>query len=236
MNHVRTIIDDPMPTVPAKTDGDDLSYAIKSRRDVQYPASLAQQRFWVLDKLEPGNSALNVAVRWRIEGDLPAELIERAFAQIIERHETLRTFFVEVDGEPVQVVQPKVPFCVPSIDLTVPPEAEAFPECDRIARLEATTPFNLAIAPLIRVTHVRVRPDIAIVLLTAHHTVCDGWSIGLLAREMGVICAALKAGRRPDLPAVSITYGDYAVWQREVLSEDGIAPELAYWSARPRRP
>jgi amino acid adenylation domain-containing protein len=206
------------------------STLIETRRAVQYPASLAQQRFWVLEKLEPRNPGLNVAVRWRIEGDLPAELIEKAFVQILERHETLRTSFIEIAGEPFQVVQPNVSLRVPSIDLTVRPEAEASAECDRIARAEATTPFNLAIAPLIRVTCIRVRPDIAFVLVTTHHTVCDGWSIGLLAREMGAICAALQAGRRPDLPELPITYGSYAAWQREVVFGDGLAPEIEHWS------
>ena len=140
--------------------------AAKTPPNIQYPASLAQQRFWVLDKLEPHNPALNVAVRWRIEGDLSTELIEKAFAQIIARHEPLRTSFVEIDGEPFQVVRPEVSLRVPSIDLTVLPEAEAFAECDRIARIEAATPFSLAAAPLIRITHVQVRPDIAIVLVT----------------------------------------------------------------------
>ena len=203
---------------------------IETRRAVQYPASLAQQRFWVLDKLEPHNPALNVAVRWRIEGDLPAELIEKAFVQILERHETLRTSFIEIDGEPFQVVQPNVSLRVPSIDLTARPEAEASAECDRIARAEATTPFNLAIAPLIRVTCVRVRPDIAVVLVTAHHTICDGWSIGLLAHEMGAICAALQAGRRPDLPDLPISYATYAIQQREAVFGDGLTPEIEYWS------
>ena len=83
---------------------------------------------------------------------------------------------------------------------------------------------------MIRVTHVRVRPDVAIVLVTAHHAVCDGWSIGLLAREMGAICAALQAGRRLDLPDLPIAYGDYAAWQRQVIAGDGLAPEIAYWS------
>ena len=99
-------------------------------------------------------------------------------------------------------MQPEISLRVPSIDLTALPEAEAFAECDRIARIEAATPFNLAVAPLIRVTHVRVRADIAIVLVTTHHAVCDGWSIGLLAREMGAICAALQAGPSPG-PAAS---------------------------------
>ena len=103
----------------AKAEESDVSTSVKTRRNVQYPASLAQQRFWVLDKLEPRNPALNVAVRWRIEGDLPAQLIEKAFAQIVERHETLRTSFIEIDGEPFQVVQPEVLLRVPSIDLTV---------------------------------------------------------------------------------------------------------------------
>ena len=217
--------------VPDVAEEPDISTVAETRRAVHYPASLAQQRFWVLDKLEPRNPALNVAVRWRIEGDLPAELIERAFVQIVERQETLRTSFIEIDGEPFQVVRPKVWLRVPSIDLTARPEAEAFAECDRIARTEATTPFDLALAPLIRVTYVRVRADVAIVLVTTHHTVCDGWSIGLLAREMGSICAALQVGRQPDLPHLPITYGNYAAWQRDVVLGDGLAPEIAYWSS-----
>lgn len=216
--------------VTAKAEEPDVSTLVKMRRNVQYPASLAQHRFWALDKLEPRNPALNVAVRWRIEGELPAHLIEKAFAQIVERHETLRTSFIDIDGEPFQIVQPEISLRVPSIDLTTWPEAEAFAECDRIARIEATTPFNLAFAHLIRVTHVRVRPDIAILLVTAHHAVCDGWSIGLLTREMGAVCAALRAGRRPDLPQLPITYGDYAVWQREVVAGGGLATDMVYWS------
>jgi amino acid adenylation domain-containing protein len=203
---------------------------VEARRAVRYPTSLSQRRFWILDKLEPGSPALNVAVRWRIEGSLPIELIEKAVALIVDRHETLRTWFIESDGEPFQVAEPEVSLRVHSIDLSARPEADALAECDRIARVEATKPFNLAIAPLIRVTHVRMRPDLAIVLVTAHHAVCDGWSIGLLAREMGAICAALQAGRHPDVPALQITYGDYAAWQREVVLEDGLAPEIAYWS------
>ena len=228
MSHAHSFIDDPLAAIGAK--GSDAPTVVKTRRNVQYPASLGQHRFWVLDKLQPRNSALNVAVRWRIEGDLSAHLIEKAFAQIIERHETLRTSFIDIDGEPFQVVQPEISLRVPSIDLTTWPEAEAFAECDRIARIEATTPFNLAFAHLIRVTHVRVRPDTAILLVTAHHAVCDGWSIGLLARELGAICAALQAGRRPDLPKLPITYGDYAAWQREVIAGGGLAPDMAYWS------
>ena len=124
VSHAQTIVR-PDGGVSANTEGSDVQSAVKTRRDVQYPASLAQQRFWLLDKLEPRNPALNIAVRWRIEGDLPAELIEKAFVQIVERHEPLRTSFVDIDGEPFQVVQPEVSLRVPSIDLTVRSEAEA---------------------------------------------------------------------------------------------------------------
>src|SRR6202044_4036525 len=94
--------------VPDVAEEPDISTVAETRHAVQYPASLAQQRFWVLDKLEPRNPALNVAVRWRIEGDLSADTIEKAFSRIVERHETLRTWFTEIEGEPFQVVQPEV--------------------------------------------------------------------------------------------------------------------------------
>ena len=102
--------------------------------DTQYPASLGQQHFWVLDRLDPGNPSLNVAVRWRLEGELSVAHIEKAFELIIARHETLRTSFVEADGEPIQIVQPFVVLRIPSIDLTAMPEGAAAAECDRIAQ------------------------------------------------------------------------------------------------------
>src|SRR5271163_700741 len=207
------------------------TFALSSpERDTQYPASLGQQRFWVLDRLDPGNPSLNVAVRWRLEGELSVAHIDKAFEHILARHETLRTSFVEADGEPIQVVQPIAPLRIPSIDLTAMPEADAAAECDRIAQTEAQTPFNLAIAPLIRVTHVRVRNDAAVLLVTTHHTVCDGWSIGLLAREMGEICAALQSGRAPLLPELPVTYGEYSCWQRQFIAEGGLAEAVEFWS------
>jgi Condensation domain/AMP-binding enzyme len=198
--------------------------------EVQYPASLGQQRFWVLDRLDPGNPSLNVAVRWQLEGELSASLIEKAFQLILARHEALRTFFVEADGEPIQVVQPSAPLHVPSIDLTALPEADALADCDRIAQTEARTPFNLSIAPLIRVMHVRVRSDVAILLVTTHHAVCDGWSIGILAEEMGEICAALQSGRTPMVPELPVTYGEYSCWQRQFIADGRLADDIEFWS------
>jgi amino acid adenylation domain-containing protein len=195
----------------------------------QYPASLGQHRFWVLDRLDPGNPALNIAVRWRLEGAVSAAQIEEAFNVIIQRHEALRTCLVEVNGEPIQVVHATVAFRVASIDLSVLNERDAYAECDSIARTEAQAPFNLAAAPLIRATHVRIDENVAILLVTTHHAVCDGWSIGLLAREMGEICRAMRANQAPRLPELPVSYGEFACWQREFIAAGG-GEDVAFWS------
>lgn len=196
----------------------------------QFAASFAQQRFWVLDGIDPGSAALNIAVRWRLEGELAASAIEAAFATILARHASLRTSLIDADGEPIQLVQPYASLRVASIDLTVLSEAEAWAECETMAAVEARTPFNLAMAPLLRVTHVQICSQVAILLVTCHHTVCDGWSIGILAREVCEICAAHQVGRRPVLAELPISYGAYAARQRAWVEEGGLARDLAFWS------
>ena len=143
---------------------------------------------------------------------------KRPWRLILRRHQTLRTFFAIADGEPHQIVEPNVSFRVPVVDLTTLGEAEAFAEADRVASLEAQRTFDITSSPLIRVTLVRVRPAVSMVLVTAHHAVCDGWSVGILAHEMGEICAALSARRAPVLPALDVTYADYAASEREWLA------------------
>lgn len=199
-------------------------------QDGLYPASLAQQRFWVLDRLQPGNPALNVAVRWRLEGDLPVAVIQSAFDLLAARHEPLRTCFVESEGEPSQVVKPDARVRIASIDLTALPEPDALAECDRIARAEAITSFDLKAAPLVRVTHVRVRHDLALMLVTTHHTVCDGWSIGILAKEMGEACDALQSGRQPRFPDLAMSYGEFSLWQRKFVRGGSLSGDVEYWS------
>ncbi|MGP6156224.1 MAG: non-ribosomal peptide synthetase [Vulcanimicrobiaceae bacterium] len=188
-----------------------------------FPCSQAQRRFWFEEQLHPGNPALNVAVRWRLEGDVVQSELEEAWRQILARHLPLRTFFEMRDGQPVQVVDPSVALRIPVIDLTGLPEKEAAAEAERIAQIEARTPFDLSVPPLIRATRLKVRDRATMLLVTAHHTVCDGWSIGLLAREMGEICAARHFGRSANLPELPVRYGDYAIWQREWLSK--VPPE-----------
>jgi amino acid adenylation domain-containing protein len=193
--------------------------------NLRLPCSPAQQRFWLLEQLDPGNSALNVAVRWRLEGEVLLPALEHAWRTIIARHQTLRTWFDGSSGEPVQCVEPKVEFWIPVVDLTSLAEEAATAEVERMARLEARASFSLTAAPLIRVTCLRLRPSTSILLVTVHHLVCDAWSIGCLAQEMGEICAAQHDGRAPDLPNLTTNYGDYALWQREQL----LTGEDAFW-------
>lgn len=195
-----------------------------------FPCSVAQERFWLLDRLEPGNPSYSVAVRWRLEGPVSTQLLQRAWLHIIERHEVMRTIFPEVDGKPVQRVLPRIAFKLAEIDLSHLPESERQPECDRIGGIEARAPFDLAAGPLIRVSLVRLSSDAAIVLVTTHQVVSDGWSIGVMAREMGQIYAALAAGGKADLPELPIQYGDYALWQLEWLRTRGTQAETTYWT------
>ena len=194
--------------------------------------SSAQERFWILEKLSPGNAALNVAVRWRIDGRLVAELAEQAFQALIRRHETLRTAIVETATGLIQRVVPEVPFRLAVVDLLALPEHERESMALSLGAREAATPFTLAEAPLLRATLLRLSETRSIMLVTAHHVVCDGWSIGILARDFGETYAALRAGRAATLPELPIQYADYTLWRAETDSAEQQVIGLQYWSHR----
>jgi non-ribosomal peptide synthetase component F/thioesterase domain-containing protein/acyl carrier protein len=195
-----------------------------------FPCSVAQERFWLLDRLEPGNPSYNVAVRWRLDGRISTELLENAWREIVMRHEVLRTRFLEIDGKPVQRVAAHGAFKLVEIDLSSLPEAARSEEGDRIGLIEARAPFDLGSGPLIRVVLLRHSTTSAIILVTTHQIVSDGWSIGVMAREMGAIYQALASGAPPSLEPLAIQYGDYAQWQLEWMRQRGIETETAYWS------
>jgi non-ribosomal peptide synthetase component F/thioesterase domain-containing protein/aryl carrier-like protein len=195
-----------------------------------FPCSVAQERFWLLDRLDPGNAAYNVAVRWRLEGRIATDLLEHAWLAIIDRHEILRSQFFEVDGAPVQRIMPTSPFRLAEIDLSTLPPDQQLIEADRIGVIEARAPFDLGSGPMIRVTLLRFSPSLAVILVTTHQIVSDGWSIGVMAREMGTIYAALRSGSPIPLEPLPIQYADYSLWQLEWLRVRGIAAETEYWT------
>ena len=196
---------------------------------LRFPSSIAQERFWVIDRLEPGSPALNIAVRWQLDGRVSSDLVERAFEAIIARHEILRTSFEEIDGDLVQVVAPSVAFRVASVDLTALQDDQALQEAERIGRIEARGQFDLPLAPLLRVTLVRIAEQRTLLLLTIHHMVCDGWSIGVLAREFGLQYDAARMGRPAGLADLAIQYGDYARWHRERIRGGEFEGDTDYW-------
>jgi amino acid adenylation domain-containing protein len=176
----------------------------------RHPCSPGQQRLWLLDRIAPGNPALNIAVRWRLQGRVSGADLNRAFALVLARHPSLRTFITQQDSDPVQVIEPSLSFHIPEIDLTGLTVVEAQADAGRIGQLEARASFDLSAAPLIRATHLRLRGNVSIVLLTVHRIVCDRRSVALLAREIGAICAALHRNAAPALPALPPGYSVYA--------------------------
>jgi thioesterase domain-containing protein/acyl carrier protein len=195
----------------------------------EFPCTQTQLRCWVLDQLQPGNPALNVAVRWEIRGSFKASTIEAAFRKIIQRHEILRTRFVERQGNPYQQVLDSVEFKLSVIDLRNMPADQREERILSIGEQTASAPFDLARGGLFRVTLLMVENNRAFLLITAHQTCFDGWSIRVLGRELGEIASAIEAGRAPVLPDLPLQYGDFALWQQEYLSSYGFEAERSFW-------
>ena len=195
----------------------------------EFPCTQTQLRCWVLDQLQPGNPALNVAVRWEIRRTFKASTIEAAFRRIIQRHEILRTRFIERQGNPYQQVVDAVDFKLSVIDLRNMPADQREQRILSIGEETASAPFDLSRAGLFRVTLLMVENMRAFLLITAHQTCFDGWSIRVLGRELGEIASAMEAGRVPVLPELPLQYGDFAMWQQEYLSSYGFEAEKSFW-------
>jgi amino acid adenylation domain-containing protein len=193
------------------------------------PLSFAQQRLWFLNQLEPGSSAYHMPWAARLTGPLDVAALQRAFDTIVARHEALRTTFVAVDGSPLQVVAPTLAVPLSLVDLTDLPASEREGAARSLAHEEVRHPFELTRGPLLRTTLVRLGPVEHVLLLTVHHIVSDGWSMGVLFRELATLYGAFTRGEPSPLPELPIQYADYAVWQREWLRGPVLEQELDYW-------
>lgn len=198
----------------------------------RFPCSQSQLRWWILDQLEPGNPAYNIAICWTLKGAFNADTIEAAFAWVIERHEILRTRFSDANGRPMQEVVDKVPFKMSVIDLRRVTEEQRDKRMKSISAFMAKAPFDLNLPGLIRASLLLLDNDHAVLLTTVHHIVFDGWSIRVLGREIGEIASALDAGREPNLPELPLQYGDYTLWQEEYLKSRHFRAETAFWRDR----
>ncbi|HEX5716900.1 MAG TPA: amino acid adenylation domain-containing protein, partial [Thermoanaerobaculia bacterium] len=206
---------------------------IEPRADrASFPLSFAQQRLWFLDQLEPGSPLYVVPSVLRIRGRLDVAALERSFAAVIARHEALRASFVTLEGHAVQVVLPELDLPLPVVDLRGFPDEEREAEAQRLARQDALQPFELSRAPLLRSSLVRLADEEHLWLLSLHHIVSDGWSVGVLVQELVTAYQAFSAGQEPVLPEFRLQYADFAAWQRERLSGEALEAELAYWRRR----
>lgn len=194
-----------------------------------FPVSFAQQRLWVIDQLEPGNIAYNILTAFHIDGPVDLEALESSFNQVILRHETLRTSFQTLDGRPVQVIAPASPLAVRLVDLTNLPGIDSKSEVERRVVKEAREPFDLARGPLLRVCLLRLAEHEHVLAITIHHIICDGWSTGLLLREVAALYQAFNRGEPSPLAELPIQYADFAVWQRQRMEGDLLQAQLSYW-------
>jgi amino acid adenylation domain-containing protein len=198
--------------------------------DVRLPLSFAQQRLWFIDRLEPGNTAYNIPGAVRLERKLDLEVLERVINEIVRRHETLRTRFEEDEGVPVQVIDEWKPRKLEVIDLRSLPPEEREAEVGRRKREEARTGFDLSKGPLLRVKALILGEERHLALFSMHHIISDGWSMGILIKEVGALYQAYSAGEASPLPELEIQYADYTVWQRQWLRDEALEAQLSYWT------
>jgi len=193
------------------------------------PTSFSQQRLWFFSQLEPGNPFYNMPAAVLLKGSLNVETLKRSFQETVRRHEALRTTFCTVDGKPVQVIHPTLNFALPVTDLRELPPAKREAEVQKLTAEAALQHFNLAKGPLLRANLLHLDSEEYILLLTLHHIVFDGWSIGVLLRELAALYEAFSTGKPSPLSELPIQYADFAVWQREWLGGDRARIDLAYW-------
>ncbi len=201
-------------------------------REGDLPLSLAQQRLWFLDQLDPGTSAYTLAVRRPFHGALDVTALTNALTELVRRHESLRTTFWSQDGEPVQRIGDPGPVTLRIVDLEPAPAAEHHAVMERVAREEAQRPFDLARGPLFRPVLLKFEPGEHQLLVSIHHIVADGWSLGILIRELDGLYDAFAAGRPSPLAELPLQYADFALWQRRRLTGEFLEAQRRYWHGR----
>ena len=192
-----------------------ISRLSRKKNSSLFPLSFAQQRLWLIDQLEPGSNAYNVAAAYRIKGLLNRPILEKSLNEILRRHEVLRATFSTVDGQPCQDINAFEFRSLNTRDISDLPEDEREDRARQLATIEARQPFDLAQRPLFRMKLLRLAENDHVMLLTMHHIVSDGWSIDILHRELSTLYQAFSTGKPSPLPELAIQYTDFAAWQRQ---------------------
>jgi amino acid adenylation domain-containing protein/FkbM family methyltransferase len=201
-------------------------------RDVTLPLSFAQQRLWFIDQLEPMSAIYNIPAAVRLKGRLDLPVLEQTLSEIVRRHEALRTRFESRDGEPVQLIEAAERIKLDVTDLAQMASTDREIAALRLAVEEANQPFDLSRGPMLRASLLRLGETEHVVLFTMHHIASDGWSKGLLVKEVASLYSAYIQGLPSPLPELSIQYADFAHWQRNWLQGEVLEEQLSYWRAQ----
>jgi tyrocidine synthetase-3 len=193
------------------------------------PLSFSQQRLWFMDQLEPGNPFYNVSSAVRVVGRLDLAVLHRSLAEIVRRHEILRTVFASRNEGAVQVIQPAAPPALPFLDLRALPEVDREREARAQAKRAMLISFDLSRGPLLECRVLALGAHEHVFTLTMHHIISDGWSIGILVRELMALYGAFLRGEASPLSELPVQYADFAVWQQQWLRGEILAEQLAYW-------
>ncbi len=206
----------------------------QSQRGRPFPLSYGQRRLWFTQQLAPQSSLLNISggLRMRVPLDLAA--LERSLAELVRRHESLRTTFTTLEGTPVQTVRPAASGGMPltTVDLRDRPAAEREAAMARHIEEDAARPFDLAEGPVVRALLVRFDDEDHALLVTVHHIVADGWSCGVMAREVLALYESFAQGRPSPLQVLPVQYADFAAWQQDQEQVEALADSVAYWRER----
>ncbi len=200
-----------------------------AERGEHFPLSLVQQRLWFLAQIEQVSQAYHISRGMQLKGQLDRWALRHALDRIVERHEALRTIFVLVDGRPRQQIVPAEQSRFHLVEHDLSPEINAREELDHWIELEAKEPFNLESGPLIRGRLARMDENNHALLITMHHIVSDGWSMGVLMKELSALYGAFARGEWDPLPQLGVQYSDYAVWQRKWMEGDFLRRQAEYW-------
>jgi thioesterase domain-containing protein len=193
------------------------------------PATQGQVRFWSLDQLNPGNPGLNMPLMWSCSGPLDVELLAAAFSEAVRRHEMLRTTFDMVDGRLAQLIGPPYQVQLSVDDLQHLPDPPTSPEAGHLIRAHAAYRMDLRNGPLLVIKLLKYAPEHHLLLVTMHHIICDGISLGILLRDIAVFYEALAEDKIPQLPELPIQFADYAVWQEEWRQSDAAKVSMEFW-------
>jgi amino acid adenylation domain-containing protein len=197
--------------------------------DDQMPLSFAQQRLWFLNQLMPGSNAYNLPAEMSIDLRLNVGVLEQSLSEVVRRHEVLRTTFALAGGHAVQRIASPVSLALPLVDLRHLGADERGPVAERLRHEDALRPFDLEAGPLIRSVLIRLDEERYLLLLNMHHTVSDGWSMGVLLHEVETLYASYSHGLPSALAELAVQYADYARWQRDWLQDEVLNDEVTFW-------